>query len=241
MKIRLSLLALSLACILCTGLSASPIFGTFNIAGTIIVTPSTITWTGNDAPFPPDKARIGPGPTDSFTGLGGTTVTINDLGPEPVGPTFPPIPFISFDAAPLLPVLDLNQIFAGIYGTAQCLLPPAVGQQCTPSFPVTPTPVSPFNFVNNPGPVGPQATATFVFSGVTSDGLSRWFANFTAQFGVPYQSVLTDLGTNGFVSNTYSATVTVTPLPEPDGVTMMGIGLGLVAFSLRLRRKPQRP
>jgi len=226
-------------------LSASPIFGTFNIAGTITVTLNSITWQLNDSPFPPNESKIGPGATGSFAGLDGTTVTTNDLtsATEPVGVAFPSQPFIAFDAAPTLPTLDINFIFKGIYSAADCFaLPATVGQTCTLS-----TPTSPFNFVNNPpaAPVGPQATATFAFSGDTSDHLSFWFGNFTSQFSKPYQSVLAAFapGGSGSISNTFSATITVVPnpaVPEPGPMSLTACGLGLVLFSAALRRSWHR-
>ena len=96
-----------------------------------------------------------------------------------------------------------------------------------------------FNFVNNPppAPLGPQATATWVFSGVTNDGLSSWVGNFTSQFGVPYQTALGNLQTSGLVTSSYSATITVTQntqVPEPGTVSMLGLGL---AFLPVLRTK----
>jgi len=222
-------------------LSASPIFGTFNIAGTITVTQNTITWKLNDSPFPPDKARIGPGATGSFVGLDGTVATIDDLNriTEPVGATFPPQPFMAFDADPLLPTLNISFIFKGIYPTTDCTAAPAVGQTCTPG-----PPDSPFNFVNNPPPApdGPQATATFVFTGPTSDGLSRWTGNFTSQFFVPFQDVVAAFapGGSGSVTNTFSATIFVTPnaeVPEPGPGVLAACGLGLVLLSAGLRRR----
>jgi hypothetical protein len=224
-------------------LSAAPIFGSFNIVGSITVTNTTITWTGNiGPPFTPDQATIGPGPTGSFAGLGGTTITIRDLNrtTEPVGVGFPDTLYITFDAAPLLPALEINFIFAGIYSSAGCLAsPPAVGQNCTPGPPITPA-ASPFNFVNNPppAPAGPQATATFVFTGETSDRLSTWQSNFTSQFSVPFQTVLAAFGPggSGSVSNTYSATITVSPAPEPNPIHTLAVGLVLIVCSTRLRR-----
>jgi hypothetical protein len=217
---------------------AAPISGTFNIAGNITVTPTTISWQLDTAPFTPNKANVGGG-TGDFAGLAGTTISIQSLNSatEPVGVTFPQQTFIHFDAAPAFPNFDINLIFAGIYSNAECGDPPAVGQQCT----VNP-PASPFNFVNNPPnpPAGPQATATFVFSGVTSDGLENWRGNFTSQFTVPYQTVLQQLATTGSVSNTFSATFTVTPVPtvpETSSVSLLGLGLGLIGLSTKLRRK----
>ena len=221
-------------------LSAAPIFGSFNIAGTVAVTASTIKWTNNNAPFTADTATIGPGPTGSFAGLGGTTVTIADLnsGTEPVNTPFPDQPFITFLSAPALGALDINFIFKGIYSSALCAtLPATVGQTCTPG-----PPDSPFNFVNNPppAPAGPQATATFVFTGETPDHLSTVRMNFTSQFDVPFQTVLAAFapGGSGVVTNTYSATITVTPaVPEPGPMVLTACGLGLVLFSAALRRR----
>jgi hypothetical protein len=202
----------------------------------------TISWTTQDPPILADKTPIS-GATGSFTTLNGTNATIRDLNKvqEPVGGSgFPAQLFISFDAGPLLPTLNINNIFDGFYGPGGCLAtPPAPGQTCTPDPPITPS-LSPFNFVNNPGTNGPQATVSFAFSGVTSDGLSTFNANFTSQFNVPFQTVLSQLGSQGFVSNTYSGTVTVTPLtttPEPGSTVLMSIGLGLVLVSLQLRRR----
>jgi len=225
-------------------LSAAPIFGTFNIAGTINVTATTITWNSNDAPFTPDLAKVGPGPTGSFVGLAGQNVTTADFNriTEPVGPPgFPDQPFITFPTMPALGVLDINFIYKGIYSNALCAtLPATVGQTCTPG-----PPDSPFNFVNNPPPApsGPQATATFVFTGETADHLSTVIVNFTSQFDVPYQTILAEAfgpGGSGVVSNTYSATVTVIPnatVPEPGPMALSAFGIGLVLFSALLRRR----
>jgi len=236
MSCRVLLTTVLLGGLICACLPAAPIVGTFNIAGTITVTPTTITWTLNDPPFTADKATIGPGGTGGFAGLGGTTVTIHDLNnaTEPVGVSFPSQPFISFDAGPSLPTLNINFIFGGIYNASQCgTLPAAVGQTCT-------TPGSPFNFVNNPPPppLGPQATATFVFMGITSDGLENWQGNFTSQFTVPYQSVLAQLASTGSVTNTFSASFTLNPISTvPETGTLGLLGLGLVAVSMKLRRR----
>lgn len=223
-------------------LSAAPLTGSFNIAGTITVTANTITWQLNDPPFPANQARVGPGATGSFAGLDGSIVGIAPLNnaTEPVGSTFPEQPFITFPSAPALGVLDINFIFAGIYSSAQCGAAPAVNQTCTIS------PNSPFSFVNNPpaAPVGPQASATFVFSGVSADHQSSWTGIFTSQFFVPFQTVLAAFapGGSGSVTNTFSATITATPtvVPEPGPMMLTGFGIGLVVFSAALRRRFSR-
>jgi hypothetical protein len=235
MSCRVLLATALLAGLTSTISTAAPISGTFNIAGNITVTPTTITWQLATAPFTPNKASVGGG-TGDFAGLAGTTVTISTLNSvtEPVGVNLVPQPlFISFDGAPAFPTLNLGFIFQGIYPNTQCAtLPPAVGQQCT----VNPPP-SPFNFVNNPPAATPQATATFAFMGNTSDGLENWQGNFTSQFTVPYQTVLQTLATTGSVTNTFSATFVVTPVPETSSLSFLGLGLGLIGISAKLRRK----
>jgi hypothetical protein len=235
MSCRVLLATALLAALTSTISTAAPISGTFNIAGNITVTPTTITWQLDTAPFTPNKANVGGG-TGDFAGLAGTTVTIQTLNSatEPVGVNLVPQPlFISFDAAPTFPTLNLGMIFLGIYSNAQCGAPPAVGQQCT----VNP-PASPFNFVNNPPAGSPQATATFAFMGNTSDMLESWQGNFTSQFTVPYQTVLQTLATTGSVTNTFSATFTVAPVvPETSSLSLLALGLGLIGVSTRLRRK----
>ncbi len=223
--------------------TAAPITGTFDIAGTITVTQTAtqqlISWALASPPLTPNKANLATG-TGSFAGLGGTNVsiqTLNGLTAPVDGAGFPQLAFISFDSAPAFPTLNINFIFQGIYSNAACGAAPAVGQQCT----VNP-PLSPFNFVNNPPgpPLGPQATATFVFSGVTSDGLENWQGNFTSQFPVPYQTVLQQLATTGSVTNTFSATFTLQPaavVPETSSLSLLGLGLGLIALSTKLRKR----
>jgi hypothetical protein len=217
-----------LAIVSCVPLARASISGTFDIAGTVTVTNTTITW--QDTMGVAQKSAIGmTGLSGSFVGLGGTEVTIRNLNnvTEPVG-TFPPQPFVTFDAAPGLGTLLINDIFQGIYSPAGCGGAPAVGQTCSLAN-------SPFNFVNNPPPNAPQTTATWAFSGITSDG-STWIANFTSQFGIPFQTVLANLAATGSVSNTFSATFTVTNVPEPGTVLPIFIGLALVA-GFQLRKK----
>lgn len=146
--------------------------------------------------------------------------------------------FMTFNNAGVTTQLMLNFIDPGIYGSAQCSLAPAPGQQCTP-------PGSLFNFVNNPPSPG-QATASWVFEGVTAGNpgaQEHWVGNFTSQFplGTPYQTVLSQLAANGFVSNTFSATITLVAAPAvPEPGTLVLMITGLIGFSAFLRRRTEK-
>jgi len=246
---------------LCTTLSAATI-GTFNIAGNITVANAPLAPGGAAGPLFPgcsapalrciswtDSAGTTPNTADiSAIGLSGIYATdpgfsgndqalISDLAdpPEIVGsPGFPATQFISFVQPGHAPLL-INFIEQGFFPATQCSAAPAAGQVCT-------QPGSLFNFVNNPGgAAGAQATATWVLDGVTADG-HLWSGNFTSQFTVPFQTVFANLGTRGFVSNTYSATFQVfdTTVPEPGPMTLTACGLGLVLFSAAIRRRSSR-
>lgn len=237
MKRSITLVAGLFATFLC-GNALATIIGTFNMAGNMTITSTGITWT-NIAPPTANQATIGPGGTGIYSGLGGTTATIQNLNSatEPVGSLFAAQPFISLNGNPGLSPLLINFIFAGIYSSAQCGVSPAVvGQTCTPSQPGSP---SPFNFVNNPppAPAGPQATMTWAAQGVT--GLDTWGGIFTSQFTTPFQTILTTLAANGSVTTSYSATITVQTaspsVPEPSTVALIAFALMSMLFFLRRR------
>jgi len=212
---------------------ASPIFGSFDFSGTITVAqtppPPTISWT-----LPPqtNKALIGSTSGPSFAGLSGTDLTIDNLTNPPASVDaagFANQNFISFDAAPLLPTLLINFIAEGVFSSASCMAAPAPGQTCTPNVPGG----SPFSFINTSLNT---SSATFVFSGVTSDGLSTWQGVFTSQFNHNFQSVLASLATTGSVTNTYSGTITVTAIPEPNTLLLVFGAFGVLVGCIRKQR-----
>lgn len=231
MKWTTLLLAGTVAGLMTANLGASTL-GSFSLAGNIIVNgTSTIDWT--DPSNVAMKAVLSD-TTGIYAGLDGQEVTIQDLSSstEPAGYAgFPDMLFITFPngAAPLY----LNVIYPGVDSSAQCgTLPPAPGQTCTPALPGGA--LSPFNFQNNPPPSSPQATATFAFGGdVNHLSNETWIGNFTSQFNVPFQTVLSQLSTTGTVENTYSASFTVssTATPETSTLSLCGLGLGLVLLA----------
>jgi hypothetical protein len=248
MKIqKLPLWVCVLAGLTAANLAASGISGSFSIDGNITVTANTISWANTNSPFTAQQSNIGDNATGSFASpinLDGTLVTIEDLNAttEPVGSTFGPDEFISFNAAPSMPTLLIDFIYAGVFTSTACTATPAVGQTCTPPGPNGGA--SPFSFTNVPGNQGVppiESDATFTFGGITSDG-GIWEGQFSADFDVPFQTVLANLATTGSVTNeTYSAEITVsaapaTTTPEPGPGAMLGSGLGLILLSLASRR-----
>jgi hypothetical protein len=228
---------------LCANLSAAPIAGTFNLAGTVTVTNTAINWNSDLAPtFLSQMFSLTAG-AGSFAGENGQNGIDNlNIVADPVGSQFTNTPFIVFDVLAGLPVLDINFIFAGTGGSAGCSAGAAVTtppQTCTPAN----AGGSPFTFTNNPPPGLITSTAAFVFSGVTSDGLSSWVGIFTSQFTAPFQTVLAGFGPGGQITNSYSGTIIVTPLPpvpEPGPMVLMGSGLGLLLMGVALRKRFHR-
>jgi len=233
--------------------------GTFSIAGTIfvtgvagvggIVTPAGTCPVGEACIFFQDTATpavnnridISPLGLPSGTPPGNIPLAIagNDNGvisnlfnPPDTPPSFPAIPFISFvPATGVTTVLELNSFPLGINGPGQCAtLPPAAGQICT-------VPGSPFNLANL---TASSSIASFLMGGITNDSTSTWTGIFASQFNtIPYQTVLNELNTNGFVSNTFSGQITLVA-PEPGTISFLLLGAGMIAGSTLLRRVSRR-
>lgn len=168
---------------------------------------------------------------------------IHDLNnpPQGVGALFTAFDFIDFSVA-AAPSLMANFISNGQFAGTGCTDPTgpgAAGQTCTLLG-------SPFGFSNSqPIPGGPiTSTVTFTVSGVTSDGLSTWLGQFSANFNTSYQTVIAPFIANGgknaasTIPNTYADTefITITPVPEPSSMLLIGGGLIGLATMLRRRR-----
>ena len=187
---------------------------TFDGTGRITVAGTNIIFNGDAAGTLLNSFTLSGG-SRVFAGIpNGSQETIQSLGPEPVGSTFPAIPFIAFPLGGQSQ-LQINFIQAGKFSTLTCGGVPAAGQTCTPALPSSaPGPFSFSNF-NDPN-FGLSSTVTFIFSGVSADGAAKWSTIFTSQFlGQPFQAVLNQLTTTGTVSSAYSQATLVVP-SAPD-------------------------
>ena len=231
-QMKTKLLLIALGGLFCVGASAG-VIGSFDVnggdGGNVAVGLTTIDW--YPAGGPTGALVVVSGGTGIFFGLGSTTGTITDLDStsQPVG--------VPFSLADFLVVLGLPSwdwtaefIFPGIYDATECGLAAAVGQTCTPF------PTSPFNLVNT---AGGGSTAGFSLRGTATDGVDLYgfTANFTTQFGVPFQDYLPGILQGTPAVSTWSGTVTVNDdIPEPATLFLMSaglIGLGLIRRVLR--------
>ena len=141
--------------------------------------------------------------------------------------------------------LDLNFIFLGVDAQAACLAAPAPGQTCTPAFAALVTPANPgglsaFNLQNTQT----GSSASFSVSGtarrISTGETSRFTGVFTAQFNVPYQTLLGELATAGSVTNSYSSTFEAAVVPEPASTALVLGGILVLLGRAGMRRFRRR-
>jgi hypothetical protein len=236
---------------------ASPITGIFDGGGTatvdlfdIFFCPNGQTPSGADAPTACSAASGNislSGGTGSFLpinagyGSASTILSLNSAS-EPLN-TLVNVPnFVVLNPTVGAPniAINLTEVLAGSFlgNPLNCPAGAAAGGQiCTPAG-------SAFNLINS---TATTSSATFTLDITATDGIAADKASgtavFTAQFGVPYQTVLAALtsgGGTGNYSSTYSATFTLEPsatTPEPMTFLLTGVGLLVVGILGRRRIK----
>jgi len=169
----------------------------------------------------------------SFSSFTGDTVQSLNAGSEPIGMVVSLANWLTFTPANGTS-LTLTEILPGSFTSTACTAAPAAGQTCTPAG-------SAFNLTNQDAT---DSIASFIIIGNAVDGnpadTSPFRAVFSAQFGVPYQDLLTALSGGGNYSSSYSVTITATPTPEPSTVALLGVGLGFLLLGRRKAREVSR-
>ena len=233
---------------------AIPVSGSFSIGGSSAEVGATfLNFVCNNALTASCPAGYGnfvvtPPVSGSFIPYNGETGFIRNLSlaTAPVNQNFSLPNFVIFDpAGTVVPpdiALDLNFIFTGVGGQANCLAAPAPGQTCTPIVPglVTasnPLGLSPFTLANTQT----GSSATFSVAGtarrISTGEISSFTGIFTAQFNQFYQEYLATIAAGGTITNSYSATfqATLLPVPEASTITMLIGGLLLIGGVVRRR------
>lgn len=233
---------------------AAPILGTIKVGGEVEVTQTTIDF----SPYLLGAPLDGTGRLVTLgAGLGifaplvfGDQGTIVDravtAGIVPAQPAGVPINvqnWLVFDSPAFHYALDLKYLSVGAYTSAECFLPAASGQSCTPP---APSPLqSPYNLTNfTDAFAGLSSNANFSVSGVmrnldTNEEDYLFNGVFGAEFlGTPYQALEAAVAVpDGSVLASYSATLNATAIPEPSTVVLSSLGaLGLMAFGWIRRR-----
>jgi hypothetical protein len=236
--IRIKRLQVLVFCLVVAGVSAvaSPIAGSISGAGfaTVSFTELNFCPTGMTPSGPNLGSACTPaignqtlgGGSLSLISFTGDTVQSLNAGSEPIGVVVSLPNWLVFTPANGT-TLTLTEILPGTFSSTACLDAPAAGQICSPAG-------SAFNLSNTDAT---DSAASFVIIGTATDGNpaddSPFRAIFSAQFGVPYQSLLTALssgGGTGNYSSSYSVTITTTPTPEPNTLALLGAGLVVMGF-----------
>ncbi len=240
---------------------ATPILGSFDIGGSSATVGALSLLFGcnpaiTNAPCPGPAnygnfsvTSTGPGSFAPYLNQGGYIHNLDNSG-QPLNTNFNLLNFIFFSATAGNPVLvpdialDLHFIFLGVDPQAQCAIAPAPGQICTPIIPAlvsanNPQGLSAFNLQNTQT----GSTASFSVAGnarrISTGEISGFTGVFTAQFNVPYQTVLAQLSA-GAVTNSYSSTFTATTIPEPETTALVLGGLLVLLGRFGMRRYSRR-
>jgi hypothetical protein len=238
-RLNLLLLLLCGLVVFAPGSYAIPLDGTVlvNGVGPVIVSATVIDFTPPVNPTGNGNGLfdIVAGSSGVFAALVGTQASVRDLnaGVVPAGVNVNYTNFVTFAAQPTWSI-TLTQLLVGIHSSAQCALPAAAGQVCTPFA------GSPFNLVNN---TSTSSTVSFTFIGTAVDSTTPSITStvqgvFTSQFSnMNYQQILTAVSApGGTVTNSNSASISLSSIPEPGTLSTALFGGLLIAGSIIARQ-----
>ena len=234
---------------------ATPITGRLILNGTTLtgVDMTTTDFNYSGSGMPSDLTfgsfLVGPGSNGTFVSYVGDAGAVRSYNRTdvPLGvPTF----YANFIQIPSpTPTIEfiLTQLLPGGYGSAECGLPAAPDQTCTPPIPGG----SPFELSNSSnGEGGINAHADFnidveainLTTGEISDGVDTFSADFS---DTTYQQLLVTIESGGVIESGQHGDFTInfssapTTTPEPSSGAFVTGGLLLVVGALRRKLFPQ--
>ena len=210
---------------------AAPIIGTFDIAGSVTVSGTSLDFGSNGAA---DGLFSITGATGYFSGYSAGLANAGDLRDLSVPP----------GVVNITHFLDLLLGPRSGFFIDMTFLAPGGGPVCPPGAPVgaSCTVVGSPLLITRSGTNPNNTTVTMSFTGLATNGADSGIASglFTAQFvGQSPEQLLAIVSSGGTVTTSYSASFGVAAVPEPASMTTALFGIGLMGFGVWRRRRAQ--